>query len=124
MPERVPGANRARVPDDKLAYLCDEGRRARADPRARAADKAGIFCGVLGFVDALLLRDRLLEHVRGNRPVRVVRDVDHRLTKYVVEGPLVGENGRCIGIRTIWGVYDSDSAPTLVSAYPSKSRRV
>jgi len=124
VPGRVPGADRAIVRGEKIAYLLDERRRVRGDPRARAAYKAGIFSVVLGFTDSGLLRDRLLAHVRGHRPVDVVRDPDHGLTKYVVEGPLRGQNGRSIGMRTIWGVYDADATRTLLSAYPSKSRPV
>lgn len=43
-------------------------------------------------------------------------------TRYVLEGPLIGPNGRELQIRAVWFIDTGSEAPRFVTAYPLKRR--
>jgi hypothetical protein len=60
-----------------------------------------------------------LRHLAETQPVkRSLESVHGR--KYIIEGPIVGPNGRAGNIRSVWIIDSGTDFPRLVTAYPCK----
>lgn len=117
LPERVPNAQRAQVPREKIArYLLDESRR------GTDSYKAGLFRHLLGFDDEGLLARRLRDHVISNRPTSRERQEAYGQDKYQVRGLLVGQNARVADVVTVWRVTDDEGVPILVTAMSARGK--
>jgi hypothetical protein len=107
-PMRLPGAERARIPTDKLVrYALDPNR-----PRGR--HKARVFAWALGIhtQDWRYLHDQILEALPA-APVRSTRITPFGVA-YEVVTPIDGLNGATLPVVTTW-IVEGDAAPRLTS---------
>lgn len=112
---KLPHADRLEVPQVKVVqYLLSSTHRA-------GRGKAGFF-SALGFqVSAWeALADALRQQARDNA-VTLLENTPFG-TRYIIEGPLVAQNGRQLQVRTVWFIDEGGQAPRLVTAYPLKRR--
>jgi hypothetical protein len=110
-PERLPHADRAVVPREKLeGYLLNLGHEV-------GRHKARVFGAALGIHrgDWEYLRARIVEGVVA-APVSAARDTPWgRLYEVVV--PIEGLNGRTRRVMTVWLVASAGDAPRFVTGY-------
>jgi hypothetical protein len=107
---RLPGAERARIPTDKLVrYALDPSH-----PRGR--HKARVFASALGITsnEWRYLHDQILEALP-NAPVRSTRITPFGVA-YEVVVAVDGLNGATVPVVTTW-IVESDTPPRLTSTW-------
>lgn len=108
---RLPNAERARIPEEKIAeYLLSE-------EHATGRSKARYFRS-LGFAksESSVLRGALLEVAVSGSVTDRLRDAHG--TRYVVDGTMDTPTGGTVEIRTVWMILKGERSPRLVTAYP------
>lgn len=109
-PAQLPGAERARIPTDKLVrYALDP-----THPRGR--HKARVFASALGIrnQDWRYLHDQILRALP-DAPVRSTRITPFGVA-YEVVIPIDGLNGATLPVVTTW-IVEGDAAPRLTSTW-------
>lgn len=67
--------------------------------------------------DWAVLAEALKAHGQANDILNEV--VSDYGTKYEIEGPLTGPDGRSPTVRTVWQIDSDELAPRLITAYPA-----
>lgn len=109
---KMPNYTSAAVPREKVTDYLLSASHPRGSMKAR-------WFALLGYNEQKPneLVESLLE--LANQDVQKSEETNYG-TKYVIVGKIRGPNGRSAEIISIWMIPTSDSAPKLVTAYPSK----
>ncbi|HWV24933.1 MAG TPA: hypothetical protein VNZ58_12150 [Thermomicrobiales bacterium] len=109
----LPDADKASIhPHKILRYLLDP-----TNPNSRGKPA---FYGRLGYTRETWgrLHDDLLMHARLYPVRQIVEDSKREAVTYVIEGELIGPNGKRRQLRSVWRREPTSLGPRFVTAYP------